>query len=599
MSHEPTGTGRAACHPLRPVAVWTPQLHREMRADGSQIIWQAEPLDPPARHMSDRVSHWAQAAPARIWMAERNGAGTWDEVSYGALADRLPRIGQALLDLGLSVERPLVILDGNSIGHALMALGAQHAGVPSAAVSTAYAQFGGGDKLAGIAAQITPGAVYAPDPALARIARDLLPGLPVLEQIPDAPARAQVHQAHAALTPDSIAKFMFTSGTTGAPKAVIQTQRMLCANQAMIADCYRFLTEEPPVFVDWAPWNHVASGSKVFNMAIHFGGTFHVDAGKPTPRGMAETIRNLREVAPSWYFNVPTGFDALCDAMEADAALRDRFFSRLKMVMYAGAGMSLRTWDRLQALSVAATGARTLMGSGLGATETGPFALASVRDVAGPGNIGLPARGVVMKLVPHTGKMELRLKGPNITPGYWRAPDLTAAAFDEEGFYRMGDALRPVDPDDPAQGFVFDGRTAENFKLDTGTWVAVGPLRAALVDALGGLAQDAVLTGENQPRIGALLVPGLPEIARLFGPGTALDDPRLTELLRARLAEFAARATGSSTRVMCAMWLADPLDPAAGEVTDKGSVNQRAVLMHRPALVAQLHEGGAGVVTLP
>ncbi|TJZ90941.1 feruloyl-CoA synthase [Paracoccus gahaiensis] len=591
---EPTD---AATAPLRKVAVWTPHLRVRTRPDGTQIIAQADPLAPPARHMSDRIAHWAEAAPDRIWMAERAAGGDWHRLRYGELADLLPRIGQALLDRGLSVDRPLLILAENGIGHALMALGAQHAGVPSAAVSPAYARLAEGAKLRQIAGQITPGAVFAPDPDLAGIARGVLAGVPVLAALPEA-APGRVHQVHAALTGDSIAKFMFTSGTTGAPKAVIQTQGMLCANQAMIADCYRFLTEEPPVFVDWAPWNHVAAGSKVFNMALHFGGSYHVDAGKPTPRHMAETIRNLREIAPSWYFNVPIGYDALCDAMEGDAALRDQFFSRLRMLMYAGAGMAQRTWDRLQALSVAATGARTLMGSGLSATETGPFALAAVADVAGPGNIGLPARGVTMKLVPQAGKLELRLKGPNITPGYWREPELTAAAFDDEGFYCIGDALRPVDADDPAQGFVFDGRTAENFKLDTGTWVAVGALRAALVDALGGLAQDAVLTGENQPRIGALLVPATARIAALLGPEATLDDPRLTALLRDRLSDFATRATGSSTRVSLAMWLIDPLDPAAGEVTDKGSVNQRAVLANRQALVARLHSGGPGVVAL-
>ena len=589
--------------PLRAVSTWSPRLNHVIREDGSQLIWQADPLEDVPRHLSDRVAHWAQEAPDRVWMAERPGPGAqgWRRVTYAALHEALPRIGQALLEMGLSVERPLLIASENGIDHALIALGAQHAGVPSAAIAPAYLRFAaeGADKLSAIVAQITPGAVFAGDADLAQACRDLLADLPLLTRVPVAQPGAAVAAAHAALTPDSIAKFMFTSGTTGSPKAVIQTQGMLTANQVMIADCYRFLREAPPVFVDWAPWNHVAAGSKVFNMAIHLGGSFHVDAGKPTPRGMAETIRNLREVAPTWYFNVPTGFEALCSAIEADASLRDRFFGDLRMLMYAGAGMARPIWDRLQALSVAATGARTLMGSGLGATETAPFALASVLDVAGPGNIGVPARGVTMKLVPAGDRMELRLKGPNVTPGYWRAPDLTARAFDEEGFFCMGDALRPVDPADPAQGFLFDGRTAENFKLDTGTWVAVGALRAALVDALGGLAQDAVITGEDRPGLGALLIPCRPEIDRLFGADCAMDDPRLIALTRARLADFAARATGSSTRITRALWLREPLNPALGEVTDKGSVNQRAVLSHRADLVTALHEGTATDVILP
>lgn len=603
---------------LREVQVWKPRVRWEDRPDGTRVIWQEDALAPYATRLSDRILHWAAEAPDRTWMAERDGQGDWRRVSYAQLADLLPRVGTALLDMGLSVDRPLLILSGNSLEHAIGALGAQWVGIPSAAVAPAYATTGGDyAKLTDIVTQTTPGAILVREtgPFAAALAA-VAPAVPVIAASGDLPDRPVIRWADLIATepkpaaeaarqgtgPDTIAKFMFTSGTTGSPKAVIQTQGMLCANQGQIEDCYRFLNEEPPVFVDWAPWNHTASGSKVFNMTIYHGGTYYIDGGKPSPQGMAETIRNLREIAPTWYFNVPVGFEMLCEAMESDPDLTRNFFSRLKMLMYAGAGLAQHTWDKLNELSVRAVGARTLLGTGLGSTETSPFAAYCTDDVDRPGNVGIPSRGLLMKLVPMGDKLEVRFKGPNVTPGYWRNPKLSAEAFDEEGYYRMGDALRAADPNDPAKGYFFDGRTAENFKLHTGTWVAVGPLRAELVDAMQGLIRDAVIAGENRDELGALLIPFRPGLERLVDGGPEMDDAtlythpqvkaRLTDLLSAH----AATSSGSSTRIARAMILSAPLLLDRGEVTDKGSVNQRAVLNRRPEAVEALYAGGPEVM---
>ncbi len=586
-------------------------LRMETRADGTILVWQEAGLDPWPRATTERLLHWAAERPGATCLAERDGPG-WRRVSYAEGARAVEAIGSALLDMGLSVERPLLILSGNAVAHALMALGAQHVGIPSAALAPAYALTGDDrGKLTSVVAQLTPGAVFADHaaPFLPAIAATLGPEVPLICQTGQAADRRTVavddllatppsdamRAAHAGVTGDTVAKFLFTSGTTGSPKAVVQTHGMICANQAMVAAAYGFTPEDPPVIIDWAPWNHTASGNKVFHMALHNGGTYHIDDGRPTPDGISRTIANLREVAPTWYFNVPIGFQYLLDAMEKDEALADHFFSRLKMLMYAGAGMSKPVWDRLAALAARKMAGGVPIVSGLGATETGPFALYYAEQKDAPGNIGYPARGVVLKLVPAEGKLEARLKSPSITPGYWRNPALTAQAFDEEGFYRLGDALRFAVPGDPAAGFVFDGRLAENFKLATGTWVAVGALRAGLVNALGGLVSDAVIAGEGRDDLRALLVPSWANMRALVGLGSdappeqVLSHPALHAALAERLSAHARAATGSASRIVAALVLEVPLSFDKGEVTDKGSVNQRAVLRERADLAAALY----------
>lgn len=592
----------------------TVPLLSETRPDGTILIRQAAQLPNWPRCMTERFLHWAKVDPDRLWMAERGADGAWVRMTYGQGAQAIRAIGAALLQRGLSVERPLLILSGNSLSHALMALGAQHVGIPSAALSPAYALSGEDrGKLAQVVEQLTPGMVFADHAARYLPAIDAVLATDVVlvsrtgrsetrlsldfdSLLATAPT-PQADAAHAAVGPDTVAKFLFTSGTTGSPKAVIQTQGMLCSNQAMVAAAYDFLSQEPPVLVDWAPWNHTASGNKVFNMAIFHGGTYYIDDGRPTPADIGKTIRTLREVAPSWYFNVPVGYQFLLDAMETDEQLADTFFSRLRMLMYAGAAMSQPVWDRLAAVAARKVAGGVPIVSGLGATETGPFALYYSDKKDRPGNIGVPALGVTLKLVPQEGKLEARLKSPSITPGYWRNPALTASAFDEEGFYKLGDALRYAVPGEPSAGFIFDGRLAENFKLATGTWVAVGALRAALVNAMGGLISDAVIAGEEKEDLRALVVPNWNALRELAGGAEdVLAHPAVVAALAERLSAHARTATGSATRVVAALVLEDPLSFDRGEVTDKGSVNQRAVLRERADLAASLWSGGPKVI---
>lgn len=605
---------------MREVKLWSPRLEWKECPDGSILVWREDALGPYPRSINERFAYWAEAVPDRVWMAARDESGAWRKVTYGQALGMIRRIGQALLDLGLSVERPLMILSENSIEHALMALGAQHVGIASAATAPAYATADPGcEKLKGIARQMTPGAVFADDGKVFGAAidhafgpdmrficlRNRPSGRPSTLDFDDLlktePGPA-VDRAFDAVGPDTVAKFLFTSGTTGSPKAVIQTQRMLCANQEMVADCYAFLRDEPPVIVDWAPWNHTASGNKVFNLVIYNGGTFYIDRGKPSPALIGETIANLREISPTWYFNVPAGYEMLVDAMRRDKVLRQSFFRDLKILMYAGASMAQHTWDALLDFSAEVTGGEVLICTGLGSTETAPFSLFCTEPQDRPGNIGIPAQGITLKLVPIEDKYELRLKGPNITPGYWRDARLTAEAFDEEGFYRIGDAVRFAVPGDPSKGFYFEGRIAENFKLNTGTWVSVGKLRAELVDQFGGVIRDAVITGEDRPELGALVVPVLKALREAIGGADGLSDdellshPKVRALLAERLAGHQRRAGGSSTRVMRLMLLREPPRFDRGEVTDKGSLNQRAIRTHRADLIESLYAGAPDVI---
>lgn len=601
------------------IKLWSPDLSWEERANGEIIVWRQDQLGPYPDKLNERLIHWASTTPDRTWMADRRGREAWRTITYAEALDRVCRIGQFLLDLGLSVERPLLILSENSIEHALMALGAQHVGIASAAITPAYATANDLGKLADICRQVTPGLVFADDAApflraLEDVFGDGTPFVGLLnlpenrtntysfdEVIRTAPTEA-VDRAFAAVGPDTVAKFLFTSGTTGSPKAVIQTQRMLCSNQEMVADCYAFFRDEPPVVVDWAPWNHTASGNKVFNLVIYNGGTYYIDRGKPSPALIGQTLDNLRDVSPTWYFNVPAGYEMLIQAMREDEALRRNFFRDLKVLMYAGAGMAQHTWDALVELSEATLGQQIPLGTGLGSTETAPFSIYCTDPQSKPGNIGVPAQGVTVKLVPTGDKYELRLKGPNITPGYWRNPALTANAFDDEGFYRIGDTVRFAAPGDPRQGFYFDGRMAENFKLQTGTWVAVGPLREQFVNQFGGLIRDAVITGENRGELGALVAPVMPALRELVPQGYDLTDadiinhPNVRASIAARLAEHQRQASGSATRVARVLVMSEPLRFDKGEVTDKGSINQRAVLLHRKELVEALYGDAPGVI---
>ena len=611
MADAARDTGAAAA-PLRKVRLGPSDVRAERKPDGTLYLRSPHPLEPYPEKLTLRLEHWARTAPDRVFLAQRAADGAWRRLTYVETLAQVRAIAQALLERKLSTERPIVILSGNDIEHALLALAAMMAGIPYAPISVPYSlmssDFG---KLRSIMENLTPGLVFASDgKPFARAIDAAVPvGIEIVTAANPPGSRpstafaelvmteptAAVDAAHARVGPDTIAKFLFTSGSTGNPKGVINTQRMICANQAMIRAGLAFVGDEPPVIVDWLPWNHTFGGNHNFNLVLDNGGSLYIDEGKPLPGAIAATARNLKEIAPTIYFNVPKGFEALLLHLRDDEQLRRNFFSRLKVLFYAGAGLQQFAWDELQEMSAATCGERIIFISSIGSTETSPLALACNWDYPRPGNIGVPAPGVELKLVPNEGKLEARLKGPNITPGYWRRPDLTREAFDEEGFYKIGDALKFVDPDDPSQGLLFDGRLAEDFKLASGTWVSAGALRAQFVDHCAPLVRDAVIAGADRDDIGVLVFPDIEACRRLAGAAAdaavpaVLADAGVRAEFRRRLRALAAQSTGSSTRICRAMLMAEPPSLDAGEATDKGSINQRAVLTRRKGLVEALY----------
>jgi feruloyl-CoA synthase len=604
---------------FRPARFWEPRIKVTHTAGGAIYIEQEQPLPSYPRRVTEPLLEWARREPDRTLFADRGSDGKWRRLSFRQAERSMARLGQFLLDAGLSRQRPLVILSGNDLEHALLALGAVHVGVPYAAISPAYSLVSKDfERLRSVFETLSPGMIFAADAGrfLPAIEAAAAPGTRLLftsgarspdEDFAAASATeptAAVEDAFAAITPDTVAKFLFTSGSTGSPKAVINTHRMICSNQVMARETFAFFKDEPPMLLDWAPWHHTAGGNKLFFLPVFNGGTLYIDDGNPTPAGIEKTVRNLKDVSPNWYFNVPKGFEALIPHLERDADLRHSLFSNLKMLWYAGAGMAQHTWDALERLAVRTTGERVVIATGLGATETAPVAMCCTWPQDKAGNIGLPVFGVSLKLVPVDGKLDARVKGPNITPGYWNAPELTADAFDEEGYYRFGDALRPADPDDLSAGFLFDGRTAENFKLDTGTWVSTGALRTQFIDHFGGLVRDVAIAGADRPFIGALVFPDLDGLRAVSGLGADATPPQLfadkkvVAEFRSRLRSLAARNTGSSTLIRTLMLVDPPPSMDAGEMTDKGSINQRAVLRRRADLVEELYRDTPRVIAI-
>ncbi|HYI87082.1 MAG TPA: feruloyl-CoA synthase [Burkholderiales bacterium] len=542
----------------------------ERHPDGALLLRARGALPPYPEKLTERLEHWASVAPARVLFAQRDAAGGWRSVTYAQALGRAREIGGYLLSKGLSAERPLVVLSGNDIEHALLHLGAMYVGVPYAPVSPAYSLLSTDfAKLRFIRELLTPGLVYAKGSQFTR-ALKTFEGVEVLEDF--AGARGAIglaDAAHARVGPDTIVKFLFTSGSTGQPKAVINTQRMWCSNQAMIASMFLFFHEEPPVIVDWAPWHHTAAGNHDFGLVLYNGGSYYIDEGKPLPGEIETSVRNLREVAPTWYFNVPRGYEVLLPYLRKDQQLRENFFSRLKLLWFAGAGVSQPVFDEVKELAYRTCGEEILFLTGLGSTETAPYAMGRMWETKDATNMGLPPPGVEIKLVPAHDKYEARLKGPNITPGYWRQPELTAQAFDEEGWYRLGDSFVF---DSPEKGLLFRGRIAEDFKLATGTWVQVGPLRARFIAHFAPYVRDVVIAGEGRNEIAALVFPAM----------DFTDDQ-----LRDRLRTF--ESTGSSNRIARAILLKEPPSLDVGEVTDKGTINQKAVLRNRRQLVDELY----------
>ena len=585
-----------------------------VRRDGNGVTYLESPfpLAAYAVKLTERLELWAAAAPDRTFLAERNASGDWRRVSYRETLAAVRNLAQAILDRQLSPDRPIVILSGNSIDHALLALAAMYVGVLYAPVAPAYSlQAREFTTLRQIFGRMQPGLVFAAEgAAFERALKDTLPPgceLVVSTSAPSSipatrftdlaatPATSAVDAAHARVNGDTIAKILFTSGSTGRPKGVINTQRMLCSNQEQLRSVFLFLKDAPPVLCDWLPWNHTAGGNHNFGIALYNGGTLYIDEGKPTPVTFGATVRNLREVPCTAHFGVPRFYELLMPYLRDDAELRKTFFSELKLLFYAAAGLGQRFWDELRDVSIAACGEELLIMTGLGATETAPFAICTGLEGASAGMIGLPVPGMQLKLVPVGDKLEGRVRGPNITPGYYKDEELTQAAFDDEGYYKLGDGMRFVDETNPKRGLVFDGRLAEDFKLSTGTWVSVGPLRAKIMAAGGGLVQDVVIGAPDREYVTALLFPNAHLCREAAGMApdaplaTVVGHPEVRRRFQAALARLAEESTGSTTFVARAMVMDEPPSGEAREITDKGSLNQRAVLAHRAALVDELY----------
>ena len=566
------------------------EVELDKRADGSILMRSPQKLGPYARCVTEWLVQWSDRAPTRVFLAERAKAG-WRKLSYREAYGEVRRIGQALLDRGLGAEKPVAILSDNSIDHALLALGAMHVGVPVAPISPAYSlmskDFG---KLKYIFELVRPGLVYAADagkfaPALAAVDAKSTPVAELLETNPG----STLEREFLKVGPDSVAKILFTSGSTGTPKGVINTQRMLCANQQQALQAWPFVEDKPPVLVEWLPWNHTFGGNHNFNLVLRHGGTLYVDGGKPVPGLVETTVRNLKEIAPTMYFNVPRGYDLLLPFLERDAELRRNFFRDLDLVFYAAAALPQNLWDRLVRLARQERKGRDFaMLSAWGSTETSPLATSVHFLMERPGVIGLPVAGCELKLLPSAAKLEVRVRGVNVTPGYYSRPDLTKAAFDEEGFYRIGDAVKFAEPSDPSRGIVFDGRVAEDFKLSTGTWVNVGVVRVKLIAAADPIIQDAVVTGHDRSEVGALVF--------LSPAAKDLRNEEVKLRLEGAMKQLAQEG-GSSTHPTRVMIMAEPPSIDANEITDKGYMNQRAVLERRAALVEQLYAGGEGVIS--
>jgi feruloyl-CoA synthase len=591
----------------------TPAIVAERRGDGSILLRSTTPLQPAARCVGDWLEHWARRAPERVFLGERLGLDApWTTITYRDALRQVRSIGAWILSQRMSAERPLAVLSDNSIEHALFALGAMHVGVPVASVSPAYSLMSKDfDKLKSMIALLDPGAIYVSSgkpftAALAAIkplhsalivnaegSGDAIP----YREIAETPETARVADAFASITPDTIAKFLFTSGSTGTPKAVINTQRMLTSNQQAKAQTWTFLdAEEGLVTLDWLPWSHTFGANHNFNLVLRNGGTLYIDGGKPAPGLFATSLANLRSIMPTVYFNVPRGFDMLIAALREDEALRRRFFSEVKFAFYAGAALPQNLWDALEQLSIGTVGRAMPMVSAWGSTETAPLATDCHFQAERSGNIGVPIPGTELKLVPSGDKLEVRVRGPNVTPGYWKAPELTAKAFDEEGFYLIGDAVTFADPDRPERGLFFDGRVAEDFKLTSGTWVSVGTLRVAGIAALAPLAQDIVVAGHGGDEVRFLV---FPNIAACRAHARLGDDASVDEVIRhatvraaiaTGLARLKAQGGGSSTFATRAILLSEPASVDGGEITDKGYINQHAVLTRRAAAVAMLND---------
>ena len=609
--------------PEKMIPMASPEVEVENLGDGGVILRSPQPIGEYPDSQNAWLVAWAEETPDAIFVADRTGPnGEWRRVSYKDFLTQVKSIGQALLNRNLSVDRLVAILSDNAVDNALLLFGAMHVGIPVVPISPAYSlmsqDFG---KLKYIIGMVSPGLVYvadgekfgnalkaidigeveivvsenSPKTGKSTLFGDLLATEPTTD----------VDQAYAKVGPDTIAKILFTSGSTGQPKGVINTQRMLCSNQQAMAQCWSFVSEKPPVVVDWLPWNHTFGGNFVLNMTLRNGGTIYVDGGKPAPGIIEQTVANLKDISPTIYNNVPRGFDMLLPYLESDAELRESFFKNLDIIFYAAAALTQTAWERLEVLSGKATGQRVMMLSGWGSTETAPDNTIVYWPIKKAGVIGLPIPGTEIKLVPNEDKLEVRVRGPNIMPGYWKQEELTKEVFDEDGFYCIGDAARYEDPLDPRKGIVFDGRVSENFKLSTGTWVSVGNLRTTVVAAADNVIQDAVIAGHDRDEIGILVFPNIvgcralcPDLAEEAPLDEVIEQPSVRQALVEGLQSHNINNPGSSTRIMRALIMTEPPNIDANEITDKGYMNQRAVLSRRAGMVEILFADTGGNIVI-
>ena len=609
--------------PEKIIPMASPEVEVENLGDGGVILRSPQPIGEYPDSQNAWLVAWAEETPDAIFVADRTGPnGEWRRVSYKDFLAQVKSIGQALLNRNLSVDRLVAILSDNAVDNALLLFGAMHVGIPVVPISPAYSlmsqDFG---KLKYINGMVSPGLVYVADGekfgnALKAIdigeveivvsKNSLKTGKSTLfgDLLATEPT-TDVDQAYAKVGPDTIAKILFTSGSTGQPKGVINTQRMLCSNQQAMAQCWSFVSEKPPVVVDWLPWNHTFGGNFVLNMTLRNGGTIYVDGGKPAPGIIEQTVANLKDISPTIYNNVPRGFDMLLPYLESDAELRESFFKNLDVIFYAAAALTQTAWERLEVLSGKATGQRVMMLSGWGSTETAPDNTIVYWPIKKAGVIGLPIPGTEIKLVPNEDKLEVRVRGPNIMPGYWKQEELTKEVFDEDGFYCIGDAARYEDPLDPRKGIVFDGRVSENFKLSTGTWVSVGNLRTTVVAAADNVIQDAVIAGHDRDEIGILVFPNIagcralcPDLAEEAPLDEVIEQPSVRQALVEGLQSHNINNPGSSTRIMRALIMTEPPNIDANEITDKGYMNQRAVLSRRTGMVEILFADTGGNIVI-
>lgn len=589
-----------------PAFVAPARTERRLQADGSIVLRSPEALGPYARCIGEWIERWARETPDALALAERAAPDRWRRMTWSELRSAVGAIGQRLIDLGLPRDQPIAILSDNAIDHALLMLSAMHVGLPVCAISSAYCRLAQDHtKVRGILETLQPSLVYASNAkvygaAMAACAdsaikvlsegASALPGALDFASFLATHETAAVADAFERIAADDVAKYLLTSGSTGHPKVVINTHRMLCANQQSLAQIWPFLETTKPVLLDWLPWSHTFGGNHNLNLVLRNGGALYIDDGRPAPGLIESTVRNLRDVRPNLHFNVPRGLEMLLPFLEADPALAREVLSPLLLVFYAAAALPPATWERLQRLATRVRSEPLWLTTSWGSTETSPLVTSAHFGLDGPGCIGIPLPGLELKLVKVGEKQEMRVRGVSVFPGYRNAPALTHAAFDEDGFYKIGDAGYLIDPDDPARGVAFDGRVAEDFKLTTGTWVSVGPLRLAVVSALSPFAQDVVITGHDRSEIGLLI---FPSAAATQAPPEAVG-----EKVRQALGLFQQRGAGSSQAPRRAMLLTEPPNADAGEITDKGYVNQRAVLTRRADLVARLYadDGDADVI---